>query len=185
MFIAAKYEEVFPLRMSVVYEKIAHKKLTEVSIRRKEREILNALNFELTGVNPFEFLSILLWSFRERVSERVWTSLWKFAMFLGRLTQFNYDMISTVTSKGIAASIMYLGLKKLESQGDEGIVANDELSEIANLFGIEDVRQIIENSGKILTFGKTFEKSYSNLENLLKFCDESKTFMEKLQSIRL
>lgn len=28
MFIASKYEDIYPLKMKMVYEKIAHKKLT-------------------------------------------------------------------------------------------------------------------------------------------------------------
>ncbi len=40
MFIAAKYEEIHPMKLSVVHEKIAHKKLTIEQIKRKESDIL-------------------------------------------------------------------------------------------------------------------------------------------------
>ena len=36
MFVAAKYEEIYPLKLSIVHEKIAHKKLTTETIRKKE-----------------------------------------------------------------------------------------------------------------------------------------------------
>ena len=40
MFIAAKYEEIHPMKLSVVYEKIAHKKLSTEQIKKKESDIL-------------------------------------------------------------------------------------------------------------------------------------------------
>jgi len=33
MFMASKYEEIYPVKLSVVYEKIAHKKLTKDDIK--------------------------------------------------------------------------------------------------------------------------------------------------------
>jgi hypothetical protein len=40
MFIACKYEEIYPMKLQVVHEKIAHKKLTADQIKRKESDIL-------------------------------------------------------------------------------------------------------------------------------------------------
>jgi hypothetical protein len=40
MFIACKYEEIYPVKLQVVHEKIAHKKLSKDDIKNKEAEIL-------------------------------------------------------------------------------------------------------------------------------------------------
>lgn len=40
MFIACKYEEIYPMKLQVVHEKIAHRKLTADQIKRKESDIL-------------------------------------------------------------------------------------------------------------------------------------------------
>jgi len=40
MFIASKYEDIYPLKLNVVHEKIAHKKLSVEQMRDKEQEIL-------------------------------------------------------------------------------------------------------------------------------------------------
>lgn len=40
MFMASKYEEIYPIKLQVVYEKIAHKKLTKDEIKAKEAEIM-------------------------------------------------------------------------------------------------------------------------------------------------
>mmetsp|Transcript_19074 Transcript_19074/g.2595 ORF Transcript_19074/g.2595 Transcript_19074/m.2595 type:complete len:102 (+) Transcript_19074:51-356(+) len=54
MFIACKYEEIYPMKLKVVYDKIAHKKLPIDDIKNKEAEILEVLNFEIIGATPYE-----------------------------------------------------------------------------------------------------------------------------------
>lgn len=40
MFIASKYEEIYPIKLSVVYEKIGHRKLSKDEIKAKEADIV-------------------------------------------------------------------------------------------------------------------------------------------------
>lgn len=47
MFSAAKYEEIHPLKLSVIHEKIARKKFKKHEILDKESEIVKALDFKL------------------------------------------------------------------------------------------------------------------------------------------
>lgn len=54
MFIACKYEEIYPMKLSVVYDKIGHKKLPIESIKEMEADILSALNFDLIGTSVYE-----------------------------------------------------------------------------------------------------------------------------------
>ena len=49
MFMASKYEEIYPLKLNVVYEKIAHKKITKEEIKAKEEEIMYA-TYYIKGV---------------------------------------------------------------------------------------------------------------------------------------
>lgn len=56
MFMASKYEDIFPLLMKTVYNKIGHKKITVDSIRERELEILRAITFNLGAPTPLEFL---------------------------------------------------------------------------------------------------------------------------------
>jgi hypothetical protein len=49
MFMASKYEDVFPLLMKTVVNKIGHGKISSESIRTKEMEILRAIGFKLGG----------------------------------------------------------------------------------------------------------------------------------------
>lgn len=49
MFMASKYEDIFPLLMKTVVNKIGHGKISADIIRTKELEILRAIDFKLGG----------------------------------------------------------------------------------------------------------------------------------------
>jgi Cyclin, N-terminal domain len=58
MFIACKYEEIYPLHLSTFYEKIGHKKLSKEDIKRREQDILHAINFELSTPSIHDFITV-------------------------------------------------------------------------------------------------------------------------------
>jgi len=45
MYLASKYEDVFPLHSKIVSEKIAHNAILPIDIVRKEREFLALFGF--------------------------------------------------------------------------------------------------------------------------------------------
>ena len=67
MFIASKYEDVYPLLMKTVFNKIGHKKISIESIRSKELEILRVISFRI-GASPTSL------EFLERYIDEVLTS---------------------------------------------------------------------------------------------------------------
>ena len=56
MFLSCKYEEIYPIRLKNLHEKIAHKKLSIEEIKAKEAMILSDLAFEVTGPTVFDFV---------------------------------------------------------------------------------------------------------------------------------
>jgi len=60
MFIASKYEDVVPLRIKTIDEKIAQKKLNIEDIRYLELLILKELNYEIEAPTVLDFLKTLL-----------------------------------------------------------------------------------------------------------------------------
>jgi len=60
MFIASKYEDIYPLKMKVVYEKIAHKKLPIEKIKSLEMDILKVINYRIPAPTSYEFLKVYL-----------------------------------------------------------------------------------------------------------------------------
>ena len=49
MFVATKMEEVYPLKMKTIYDKIAHKKIPIVDLVSMEQKILETLGFKLNS----------------------------------------------------------------------------------------------------------------------------------------
>ena len=56
MFIASKYEDVVPLLMRTVVNKIGHNKFTVRQIEEKELEILKTLSYKVGAPTVKEFL---------------------------------------------------------------------------------------------------------------------------------
>lgn len=60
MFIASKYEDIYPLKMKMVYEKIAHKKLSIDKIKSLEMDILRVINYRISAPTSLDFLKVYL-----------------------------------------------------------------------------------------------------------------------------
>ena len=60
IFIASKYEDIRPLKMKVVFEKCAHKKLSIDAIKSQELDILKAINFDMNIPTVLDFLRYYL-----------------------------------------------------------------------------------------------------------------------------
>lgn len=57
MFVASKFEDIIPLLLRTVYNKIGHKKISADAIRNKEIEMLRAIGFMVGAApSPLEFL---------------------------------------------------------------------------------------------------------------------------------
>lgn len=60
MFIASKYEDIYPLKMKMVYEKIAHKKLAIDKIKSLEMDILKTIKYRIPAPSSLDFLKYYL-----------------------------------------------------------------------------------------------------------------------------
>ena len=60
MFIASKYEDIYPLKMKMVYEKIAHKKLPMEKIKTLEMDILKTIKDRIPAPTSHDFLKYYL-----------------------------------------------------------------------------------------------------------------------------
>jgi len=96
MLIASKYEEVYALRLNVIYEKIAHKKLSQEQIKRKEGEILKTLEFNLSNATPYEFMQNALYqlNLQKLLNEKHYEYLHKVCGYLAKMTVHDYDLLN-------------------------------------------------------------------------------------------
>lgn len=60
MFVASKYEDIQPLKMKMVFEKIAHKKLSVDKIKAMELEILKTIHYKIPAPSVMDFLKVYM-----------------------------------------------------------------------------------------------------------------------------
>lgn len=60
MFVASKFEDIYPLKMKMVYEKIAHKKLPMEKIKALEMEIMKIIKYRIPAPTSLDFLKVYL-----------------------------------------------------------------------------------------------------------------------------
>lgn len=55
MYLASKYEDIYPLHSKIVADKIAHKAVSAREILRKEEDFLKTFDFQIDLVTHFDF----------------------------------------------------------------------------------------------------------------------------------
>lgn len=92
---ACKYEEIYPFKLSLVHEKIAHKKMSKEQIRETEREIMETLNHDLSTSTSYEFMmnSLYLLKLNEILDEKYFKYLVKVCIYLAKMNMYDYDLL--------------------------------------------------------------------------------------------
>ena len=60
MFVASKFEDIYPLKMKTVFEKIAHQKLEISKIKNTELELLEVIDYKIHAPTCLDFLKVYL-----------------------------------------------------------------------------------------------------------------------------
>ena len=60
MFLASKYEDIQPLKMKTVYEKIGHKKLDIAEIKKLELDMMKSIDYKIHAPTVLDFLKVYL-----------------------------------------------------------------------------------------------------------------------------
>lgn len=63
MYIASKMEDIIPLRMNHVRSKISHNKFSEKDIKKKEKMILETIDFETITTSTYDFIRTFIFDF--------------------------------------------------------------------------------------------------------------------------
>ena len=112
MFMASKYEDVYPLLMKTVFNKIGHQKISVDQIRNKEMQILRALGFQLGGFpTPLEFLTSYIEKILKDHEDKDFIQL--MSIYLAKMA-LHHEGFCTKKSSMIGASSIYVALKICE-----------------------------------------------------------------------
>lgn len=117
MFIASKYEEIYPFKLKLVHEKIAHKKISVSAIKLKEQEILETLQFSLLAptLNEFSALAIEFLDFRAQISAKTKKYLRKVCVYLLKMLLHDYEIVSRFHTHVLAAASIFVSFKIIEN----------------------------------------------------------------------
>lgn len=153
MFIASKYEDIYPLKMKMVYEKIAHKKLPIERIKSLELEILKTINYKIAMPTPLDFLRVYLKEVlnighagktsikKEKRDEPAPSSdtpeglqilIQKMSMYLSKMAMHDYDLSGKKPSL-LAVGSLYVALKICEQLKKTTLISNDIVKKLVSL----------------------------------------------------
>ena len=187
MFIASKYEDIYPLKMKMVFEKIAHKKIPVDKIKALELDYLKTIHYKISAPTILDFLRIYLrdvlkighignTSLRKEEKENLPTSsdtpegqcflVHKMAMYLGKMSMHDYDLSGRKQSL-VAVGCLYVALKICEQLKRTILISNGIVQRMVVVSRSEEV-DIIEVSQKVLYLAQNFDKAFPGLENLKK-----------------
>lgn len=176
IFIACKYEEIYPLKVKLIHEKIAHRKLSREEIIRKESEIMAVLEFDLVGVNNFELLQHTLYTheIREKLEPRHFAYLEKITLYLSKMVMFDVELLGTYTYSTLTAACIYVAFKIIE-QVDPDFSSEDQVHarsiQIKSIMATlrQENKEAMDAAAKVLALAKSFDKEHPTLTNLRKF----------------
>jgi len=116
MFIACKYEEIYPMKLSIVHEKIAHRKLSPDIIKKKESDILGAIQFNLIGATPYDIAMHVLCklNLRECLEKKITTYLEKICIYLAKMILYDYELICQKEYGLLSGSLIFVAFKIIE-----------------------------------------------------------------------
>lgn len=128
MFIASKYEEIYPFKLKMVHEKIGHKKISIEKIKKTEKEILESLDFNLCIPSSFEFLNATLQTFflKQSISNKNKTYLEKICVYLLKMILHDYELIGKLDIQTMVFSTIIVGFKICE-QMENKLFSNEKM----------------------------------------------------------
>jgi cyclin B len=169
MYVATKYEEISPLRISVMHSKISHGKFSKEEIRNKETDILQALNFECSPITILNFLELALETIklREVLTEALYAHLVKLSIYIAKMIMHEYELLSKYTQSEFAVACIYIALKIIQ-QLEPAFKIETYAYRLRMAFDVSE-NDFFECSQNCLDLAKGFETKYPSLTNLAKF----------------
>lgn len=187
MFIASKYEDIYPLKMKMVFEKIAHRKLSIEDIKSLELDILKSINYKIPAPTVLDFLRVYLQevlgighmgktSLTAEEKANIPTSsdtpagmnhlIYKMALYLAKMSMHDYELSGRRPSL-VGIGSLYVALKICEQLKRDTLITNEIVQKLVQVARSKE-EEIIEVSQKVLYLAQNFDKAFPGLENLKK-----------------
>ncbi len=171
MFIASKFEDIHPLKMKMVHEKIAHRKISVEKIKAMELEFLKVINYKIAAPSVLDFIKLYLRSvlkieYIENDSSDREALIYKMSIYLGKMAVHDYDLCGKVPSL-VAIGCFYVALKICEQLSKESFITAELVQRIVEVSQHEEA-DTMAVSKQVLHLAQNFDKLLPGLENLKK-----------------
>ena len=118
MYLASKYEDIYPLHSKIVSEKIAHKAISAKEILAKEAEFLLVLEFQVDLVTHLDLYETMVDKLKFKLKEPTFKLISDMAMLLVKMSLQCVDFCASSPSIVVAASFLAAINMKAKEQAD-------------------------------------------------------------------
>lgn len=190
MYIASKFQEIYPISLKSFVNKISHKQFNEKKIIKEEKIIMNDIQFEsLVTTSVYDFIRELCYDFclnnkdflKCNTEKLIFVNLQKTAIYLAKLIMY-YDIFykEVFSVKAVACIITSMKIVKMyfKEKWNQNIknIFNDWIILLLKQGKVDE--KVVEKIGsKIYSCFNHYQKSNSLAKNLNKFTPLS--FMKK------
>lgn len=150
MFIASKYQEVEPLTIDLMINKIAHGKITEKTIMKREKKILCTLKFKLGTPNVLNFIDSYIEIFASKVESDDKEEIKKLAIQIAKNGISDRRIAFTMLTSELALCSIIIAIKN-HSKIVKKTILTSEFSKL-----IKD--ELTSDESLVLQFGKRLRK---------------------------
>lgn len=166
---ATKYEEIYPIKLKVMYDKIAHQKVSINQMKQREHHICQIINFDFHNSSIYEItmLTIQLTKIESLFTSSNLKYFYKVIIYLTKMVMHDYSLLTNYSIKHLTIGLLYVSFKIIE-QIDSQFQTDLKSREIIALFRDSD-DTLYEVAQKVLNLAKNFETIHPGLENLKKF----------------
>jgi hypothetical protein len=171
MFIASKFEDIHPLKMKMVHEKIGHRKIPVEKIKAIELEFLQAIHYKIAAPSVLDFVKYYLRAVLqiENIEEDCKDPkalVYKMSIYLCKMAVHDYQLSGQVPSL-VAIGCLYVALKICEQLSKERFITVELVQKIVEVSRHEEA-DTMAVSKKVLYLAQNFDKELPGLENLKK-----------------
>ncbi len=117
MWVASKYEEIYPLRLRTLENKIAHGKLTQQDLKNKESEIMGVLNFKMEECSVYEQALLVVQMLdieKTCASRKTYDYFNKVIIYLTKMVMHDYSLLTSESKNHLATGCLYVAFKIME-----------------------------------------------------------------------
>lgn len=195
MFIASKLNDIKPIKLSIVEERISHGKLSKDEIKREELKIIEIMRFNLIFPTVFDFANIYFYSlfgicFEETCSHihidihidnksnlQYYIQFKRIMLYLLKIINFDFKIISNLPSI-IAAGCINVSSKIIEKMIENDLQSHMKINIFKRLIEISQVTMtdLCYISREILLFSQSFDQYYSDCVNIKSIVDDILNF---------